>query len=80
MSTQNKLRCSCRGAMALALVLAVVLTPLSARAQSGKINLRPLTPQEIVNYGLTNTTQKSCGSPNVAIAQQFSIGSPFRAG
>lgn len=38
-------------------------------AQQVRIRYRPLTPQEITNAGLTNTTQKSTGAPNSGIGQ-----------
>lgn len=42
---------------------------LDATAQTVRINFRPLTPQEVKNAGLTNTTQKSGGAPNVGLGQ-----------
>lgn len=49
------------------LVLAWVYS--SAVAQQVRIRYRPLTPQEIKNAGLTNTTQRSTGAPNAGIGQ-----------
>lgn len=40
-----------------------------ASAQNVRIRYRPLTPQEIKDYGLTNTTQKSGGAPNAGLGQ-----------
>ena len=40
-----------------------------AEAQTVRIRFRPLTPQEIKNAGLTNTTQKSTGAPNAGLGQ-----------
>lgn len=40
-----------------------------AEAQQVRIRFRPLTPQEIKNAGLTNTTQKSTGAPNAGLGQ-----------
>jgi hypothetical protein len=53
----------------LALAAVFVLGSWSALAQTVKINTRPLTPQEIKNYGLTNTTQLANGVANVGLGQ-----------
>lgn len=47
----------------------VTLLVVSAQAQTARIRFRPLTPQEIKNAGLTNTTQKSTGAPNAGLGQ-----------
>ena len=49
------------------LVMAFLAT--TAQAQQARIRFRPLTPQEIKNAGLTNTTQKSTGSQNAGLGQ-----------
>jgi hypothetical protein len=38
-------------------------------ALSGQINLRPITPQDIKDYGLTNGVQGSAGLPTVGLGQ-----------
>jgi len=43
-------------------------TPES-QAQAVRIRYRPLTPQEIVNFGMPADTQKSGGAPNAGIGQ-----------
>lgn len=53
--------------MFIAIVLLAAST--SAWAQQVRIRYRPLTPQEIKNAGLTNTTQKSTGAPNSGLGQ-----------
>ncbi|MEI7437217.1 MAG: multiheme c-type cytochrome [bacterium] len=61
-------RCITRAA-ATALALAFVTGALSVHAQTVKINLRPLTPGEIVSYVLTNKTQLAAGIQDVGIGQ-----------
>ncbi|MEI7900635.1 MAG: hypothetical protein WCK89_10290 [bacterium] len=64
----NRGRMPCM-ARVLALAATVFFGSWSAFAQTLKINTRPLTPQEIKNYGLTNTTQLAAGVANVGIGQ-----------
>ena len=55
-----------------ALVLSLVgcLGASEAGAQTNnRIRFRPLTPQDMVRYGLTNTTQKSGGAQNAGVGQ-----------
>jgi len=52
-----------------ALLLLFVWSASIAQALDVLINSRPLTPQEITDYGLTNTTQLASGLPNVGIGQ-----------
>lgn len=54
---------------ALVLAAALGLAASAATAQTVKIVPRSLSPQEIKNFGLTNTTQKASGGPNVGIGQ-----------
>ncbi len=54
---------------ALALSLFFTLGAWRVQAQTVKINLRPLTAQEITNNVLPSTTQTSPGTPNVGIGQ-----------
>ena len=56
------------GALFVAL-LALVWASVPAQGQTVRIRYRPLTPQEIKNAGLTNTTQKSGGGYNPGIGQ-----------
>ena len=53
----------------IALAVALVACASISQAQQVRIRYRPLTPQEIKDYGLTNTTQKSGGAPNVGVGQ-----------
>lgn len=65
-------RSSARSAVGmLVLVAAVGVGALKVQAAPPVVVLepRPLTPQEIKNYGLTNTTQKSHGLVNSGIGQ-----------
>ena len=39
------------------------------QGQTVRIRYRPLTPQDIKNAGLTNTTQTSGGAPNAGVGQ-----------
>ena len=65
MSSLNKL---VRNVLAVWVVVTVVLgTGMSAVAQTVLIRPRPLTPQEIKNAGLTNTTQLANGLRNVGV-------------
>lgn len=60
-----------QGAWGLVITI-VVLLGLgvgSIQAQDLKINARPLTPQEIKDYGLTNTTQTAGGNHVVGLGQ-----------
>ncbi len=52
-----------------ALVLMLGCAALNAPAQSMKITPRPVTPQDIKNWGLPSTTQKASGLINVGIGQ-----------
>ncbi|MBU4460788.1 MAG: hypothetical protein KJ579_09500, partial [Verrucomicrobia bacterium] len=54
-------------ALAVTLGLAWSVTP--APGQTARILFRPLTPQEIKTYGMTNITQKSGGAANVGLGQ-----------
>ena len=55
--------------LALTLVMALGWGASLAQAQTAVIRYRPLTPQDLKNAGLTNTIQKSGGSPNTGIGQ-----------
>ena len=59
---------SCAWAFAT-VVLALAWGMSDALAQDVRILYRPLTAQEIKDFGLTNTTQKSGGAPNSGIGQ-----------
>ncbi len=50
-------------------VLAMIFAGAGADAQSVYIRTRPLTPQEIKNAGLTNTTQTANGIRNVGVGR-----------
>jgi hypothetical protein len=66
---------------AIAMVLVYVLGAVSASAQTeGKINLRPLTPREITDYGMTNTSQRTGGGPNAGIGQPIYIEALVKTG
>jgi hypothetical protein len=53
-----------------ALVVAATMITTSSHAEFDvKITTRPLTAQEIVDFGLTNTTQKAGGIANVGVGQ-----------
>jgi hypothetical protein len=54
---------------AVALVALLGFGASRAQGQRVQMRYRPLTPQEIKNYGLTNTTQTSGGAANVGIGQ-----------
>lgn len=54
---------------AIVLLCLVLGWGLALQAQTVRILYRPLSPQEIKNFGLTNTTQKSGGAPNAGIGQ-----------
>lgn len=69
MKTMLERGCSRGRLMGLMAMVALAGAVLSAQAQTVRILYRPLTPQELKNYGLTNTTQKSSGSPNVGLGQ-----------
>ncbi|MBT8042430.1 MAG: cytochrome c family protein, partial [Pontiella sp.] len=68
MKKQKTNRLGFRGIMLTAAAL-FGLGALQVDAQDLKINARPLTPQEIVDYGLTNTTQVSGGNHVVGLGQ-----------
>ncbi|MEI6515213.1 MAG: thrombospondin type 3 repeat-containing protein [bacterium] len=53
--------------LAVMSVLAMIFAGAGADAQSVYIRTRPLTPQEITNAGLTNTTQLANGVRNVGV-------------
>jgi len=53
----------------LAMTMVFIMVSWSACAQVVKINTRPLTTQEIKNYGLTNTTQLAAGVAAVGLGQ-----------
>lgn len=53
----------------LTLVLAFGWVVAGVSAQDVRVLYRPLTPQDIKDFGLTNTTQKSGGAPNCGIGQ-----------
>ena len=69
MKTGKACSSSRRGFAAIASAVALASAAWTLQAQTVKINFRPLTPQEIKDYGLTNTTQKSGGAPNTGIGQ-----------
>lgn len=58
-----------RFGMAMLAAVALVGTAMVSEAQTNRIRFRPLTPQEVKNFGLTNTTQKSGGAQNVGVGQ-----------
>ena len=68
MKQMHRSCCSSRAPWALA-VVGVLASAILAQAQDVRIRFRPLTPQEIKNAGLPNTTQKSGGAPNAGIGQ-----------
>ena len=61
-----------RRSMGTTVLVAIALVALGSQwvqAQEIKINTRPLTPQEIKDYGLTNTTQTANGTHVVGLGQ-----------
>ncbi|MEI8140662.1 MAG: ammonia-forming cytochrome c nitrite reductase subunit c552 [bacterium] len=59
----------CGGVGLVVLVATLVLGAMSVQAQTVVIRTRPLTPGEIKNAGLTNTTQLANGVANVGVGQ-----------
>ena len=57
------------GMMLLTMAVVVVLGAQWVQAQDLKINARPLTPQEIIDYELPAGTQTSGGNPVVGLGQ-----------
>ena len=57
------------GMIAMVAVAWLGIATHGVQAQDFIINTRPLTPQEIVDYGLPSTTQVASGNPVVGIGQ-----------
>jgi len=66
-NTMNKILGGTASMLALLVLLGWGAT--GVQGQTVQIRYRPLTPQEIKNAGLTNTTQKSTGSANTGLGQ-----------
>lgn len=67
MKMMTSVRRTRRKLMAFAAAVTLAGVVGSAQAQNVRIVYRPLTPQEIKTYGMTNTTQKSGGAHNAAL-------------
>ncbi|MBI2505231.1 MAG: hypothetical protein HYW07_18610, partial [Candidatus Latescibacteria bacterium] len=55
--------------LGLFLVLALLAAPMSVWAKDAKLVSRPLSPQEIKDYALPATTQKSSGLATVGVGE-----------
>jgi nitrate/TMAO reductase-like tetraheme cytochrome c subunit len=79
MKKQSSNRYGFRGILAMALML-LGLGTSSVQAQDIKINARPLTPQEILDYSLPGATQTSGGAPVVGLGQPVYLELLVKAG
>ncbi len=68
------------GVCALALVAAMIWGSMTAEAQQIRIRYRPLSPQEIKDLDLPETTQRSGGAHNAGIGQPIYLEALVQAG
>ncbi len=79
MKKRSKSKFGAWGIMMAATIL-LGLHATEVRAQDVKINSRPLTPQEILDYGLDGATQTSGGAPVVGLGQPVYLELMVKAG